>query len=220
MTRKLLLGCSIVLVLAMVAAGLWTGLSLPGDAHLPVHWDARWRPDTFMPKWRALMIPPLFAAAMLGLIAGLTRIEPRRDDLARSLGLVHAVWAAMILILGACDLLIVSAAWGTRVAGPRLMTGVLGLALAVIGNQFGKSRPMRLVGIRTPWTLADPDVWVATHRLAGKLMVAAGLIWCAAALGGLTGPRAMPLLVALMVAAALAPAAYSCLLWRRRSAAA
>lgn len=33
-----------------------------------------------------------------------------------------------------------------------------------------------LVGIRTPWTLADPAVWERTHRAGGYLCIAAGLV--------------------------------------------
>ena len=32
-----------------------------------------------------------------------------------------------------------------------------------------------LVGIRTPWTMADPAVWERTHRVGGYLVAAAGL---------------------------------------------
>ena len=41
---------------------------------------------------------------------------------------------------------------------------------------------MYLVGIRTPWTLASEEVWIRTHRLGGKLMVAGGLLIIVAAL--------------------------------------
>ena len=53
--------------------------------------------------------------------------------------------------------------------------------LVPIGNQLGKSRSMYLIGLRTPWTLASEEVWIKTHRLAGKLMIAGGLIAIAAA---------------------------------------
>jgi uncharacterized membrane protein len=31
-------------------------------------------------------------------------------------------------------------------------------------------RPNYFVGIRTPWTLENPETWRATHRLGGRLM--------------------------------------------------
>ena len=98
---------------------------------------------------------------------------------------------------------------------PTLIIGGIGLFFVVLGNQLAKSRPMYMVGIRTPWTLANADVWVATHRLGGKLMMLAGLMWLVAAAFGWVGRSAMPLLTAAMLAAAIAPIVYSYLLWRR-----
>jgi uncharacterized membrane protein len=46
----------------------------------------------------------------------------------------------------------------------------------VVGNYLGNLRPNYFVGIRTPWTLEDPETWRATHRLGGRLMFFGGLI--------------------------------------------
>lgn len=78
---------------------------------------------------------------------------------------------------------------------------------------------MYLIGLRTPWTLASEDVWVRTHRLAGKLMVGGGaLILVAAAVPLRPGPLAAAILAVIGVAAGL-PIVYSLLLWRRERAA-
>ncbi len=37
-------------------------------------------------------------------------------------------------------------------------------------------KPNYFAGMRTPWTLEDNDTWRATHRLAGKLWFAGGII--------------------------------------------
>lgn len=37
-------------------------------------------------------------------------------------------------------------------------------------------KPNYFAGLRTPWTLEDPDNWRATHRLAGKMWFAGGLV--------------------------------------------
>ncbi len=46
----------------------------------------------------------------------------------------------------------------------------------VLGNFLGNLRPNYFVGIRTPWTLENPETWRATHRLGGRLMFFGGLI--------------------------------------------
>ena len=37
-------------------------------------------------------------------------------------------------------------------------------------------KPNYFIGIRTPWTLENPEVWKKTHRIGSKLWVVGGLI--------------------------------------------
>jgi uncharacterized membrane protein len=87
--------------------------------------------------------------------------------------------------------------------------------LVLIGNQLGKSRSMYMIGLRTPWTLASEDVWVRTHRLAGKLMATAGMAAIIAALIPLSPSQMMQAMLLVIIIAALVPIVYSYLLWRR-----
>ncbi len=50
------------------------------------------------------------------------------------------------------------------------------LVLLVVGNYPGALRPNYFIGIRTPWTLEDPEIWQRTHRVAGKLWVGVSLV--------------------------------------------
>jgi uncharacterized membrane protein len=36
-------------------------------------------------------------------------------------------------------------------------------------------KPNYFAGVRTPWTLEDPDTWRSTHRLASKLWFFGGI---------------------------------------------
>jgi uncharacterized membrane protein len=72
-----------------------------------------------------------------------------------------------------------------------------------------------LIGLRTPWTLASEEVWIKTHRLGGKLMVAGGAAMIAAALLPLPSGLLATVAMAVIVVAALIPAVYSYFLWRQ-----
>jgi hypothetical protein len=61
-----------------------------------------------------------------------------------------------------------------RTLGLRLVGGIAVL-LVLFGSLMGKVRRNFYLGIRTPWTLASERVSHATHRLAGRSMVVAGL---------------------------------------------
>ena len=56
-----------------------------------------------------------------------------------------------------------------------VMYGMLALFL-ILGNYMGNMRPNFFIGIRTPWTLSNEQVWMSTHRLAAKIWVIASLL--------------------------------------------
>jgi uncharacterized membrane protein len=149
----------------------------------------------------------------------LPAIEPRREGLERSQGLYLWGWISLLLMGGALQLAVVAVALGWPVDAGRLIVGATGAMLVLIGNQLGKSRSMYLIGMRTPWTLASEEVWIRTHRLAGKLMVAGGLLVFAAALLGSAPERLTALLVAVIAVSTGVPIVYSYLLWRGERAA-
>ncbi len=50
------------------------------------------------------------------------------------------------------------------------------LIFLLLGNYMGNIRKNYFIGIRTPWTLSNDEVWKLTHRFAAKVWVAASLI--------------------------------------------
>ena len=115
----------------------------------------------------------------------------------------------------AIELVTIAAALNWNIPADRLIMGTVGVMLALIGNQLGKSRSMYLVGIRTPWTLASEEVWIKTHRLGGKLMVGAGLLIIVGAILPLAPLLRAFLIGASVVAAVIVPLVYSYVLWRQ-----
>jgi uncharacterized membrane protein len=210
-----LLSAWLIAVLAVVATT--AGLALPSDVRLPMHWNAAGAVDRWGGKWPALLFPVGFAGIVTIIFASVARFEPYREAMARSEGLIRVVWFGMIGLAWVIELMVLAVAFHWQVAPVQMLLIGMGLLFVAMGNQFGKSRPMRFVGIRTPWTLASPDVWIATHRLGGKLFVLAGLVWCAAGLLGIHGPHAMRALTAILLLAALVPAIWSYVFWRRIS---
>ena len=209
----ILLSCGVVLLL--VAPSLYVGQRLPADARVPIHWNAAGRIDGYAGKWAGLMIGPIMAAVTSLIFVAVSFAEPQRDNLAKSRGLVTIAWIGMLGAAVVVEFAQLATLLGWPVPVATLIVGGIGLFFMALGNQLSKSRPMYMVGIRTPWTLADPDIWIATHRLGGKLMMAAGLVWLVAAACGWVGAFAMLPLMLVMMAASLVPVVYSYLLWRR-----
>ena len=53
---------------------------------------------------------------------------------------------------------------------------IIGALFAMLGNYFQTVRANYFVGIRTPWTLENENVWKKTHRLGGQIWMAGGIL--------------------------------------------
>lgn len=215
MNRRTMAIASAAMIAAMLVAALAVGSGLPADARLPIHWDLHGRPDGFAGKWTALLMMPAIAALVTLLFWAIPALEPKRDGLERSQGLYLWGWVAVLLAFAAVHLGVLGTALGFAVDVGRMAAGAVGLTFLLIGNQLGKSRRMYMVGFRTPWTLASEEVWIKTHRLAGKLMVAGGAAMLAAALAGAREWMLFALLGATVAVGVFVPLVYSYFAWCR-----
>ena len=90
-----------------------------------------------------------------------------------------------------------------------LMIGVL---FVVLGSYLPKSQANVAFGIRVPWTMSDPDIWVRTHRVAGISMVACGV----AILLGAWFESLRVVLFGLLFVAILVPLVYSYVIYKKK----
>ena len=103
-----------------------------------------------------------------------------------------------------------------RISVGRVTTAMVGLLFVFLGNMMPKMKNNFFMGIRTPWTLSDPDVWNRTHRLGGILWFAGGLLTVALALCGISETLMFVLLMVLVAVLALVPTVYSYLCFRAK----
>ena len=87
-----------------------------------------------------------------------------------------------------------TAAAGLQLAGLLIVFAAVGAGQVALGNVLPKIRFNYVVGVRTPWTLADERVWDRTHRVLGPCMMVWGALILLAALA--TGGRGWPCLLA------------------------
>ena len=206
---------SVAVMLLLAAAAFYVGQRLPTDARVPIHWDAAGRINGYAGKWLGLAVGPILALAASLIFMVVIVAEPQRANLAKSRALVWIAWFGLLGAAAVVEFAQISTLLGWAVPVATLIVGGIGLFFVILGNQLSKSRPMYMVGIRTPWTLADPDIWIATHRLGGKLMMIAGLVWLVAAVCGWVDAFAAPVLILVAMVASLVPVIYSYMLWRR-----
>lgn len=198
-TEKIL---TFVLCLAMAGLGLWGHMTLP-DAPIAVHFGMQ-GPDGFMPRDTGLAILPGIAVAlMVALLWLVPAVMPKSAGLERSGPAYGATMLATFALLTAVQAMVVLTAKGIEVDHIRVVTIGVGLLLVIIGNYLPKTRRNYIMGLRTPWALADERVWDKTHRFAGPLFMLGGLAAIAGAFFGTQQTHVGVLMIAALVPAVI-----------------
>jgi len=205
--------CLVVVLAGLALAAVMYPL-LPDP--MPSHWNFAGDVNGWMPRFWGVMIFPIIMAAIWLMFLVLPRISPRgfeMDPFVRAWGYLRVAFLAFMLFI---EVIVFRAAQNQGKMQQGGLFVAMGVLLVLMGNFLGKVTRNFFVGIRTPWTLANQEVWLRTHRLGGKCFVAAGFAVVASSLLGL-GPWPI---MAVILAAALVPVAYSYVLYRKLEGAA
>ena len=211
-TRRTLLGAAILAVAAVGTVLVYPDL----PAEMAIHFDAGGEPDSYLAKPFAAALLPALGLGMLALFAVIPRLDPLGENFAAFERYYDLVVVVTVAILAYVHALVVGYNLGYRFEIERLLAPVLAVAAVTFGYVVENAKQNWFVGIRTPWTLSDEDVWAETHERSGVLFKLAGLI----ALLAVPFPEYFVYLaIAPLALAALVPTVYSYVLYRRRHAA-
>ena len=209
--KKLIIRTALLCLIPMfIGLALWR--RLPDS--IPTHFGLDGTPNGWSSKPAAVFGLPLFMLAMHLLCVFAAAYDPKNRNLSRRIN-VLILWIApltSLLVLGS----VYASALGAEIDMGRSVMCFIGVLFVIVGNYLPKCRQNYTVGIKLPWTLADEDNWNRTHRLAGVLWIAGGLMILAAGLLG-RGSLSYVLFVAAIVLMTAVPTAYSFTLYRRKS---
>lgn len=175
---------SAVALMAMLAITLWVGANLPAGDQIPVHFDAKGNPDRYGSKSEAMMglWIILGTTAFISIVlAGIPKIMPREANFEKLEKAYFACWISVLLLMVGVTGIIAwtmlkATSFGTAGTAPiRFLVIGMGLFFVVLGNYLPKTRSNWVIGIRTPWTLSSETTWQKTHRITGRLFLAAGV---------------------------------------------
>ncbi len=173
MKPRVLMLC-ILMILVAAAATVYYYPSLPET--IPIHWSLAGQVDGHGPRWHLWLAGPVMMTGILLVGVVLPWLSPKQFAVQGFASTYSYLIAVPVALLGCVEAIMLSAALGGTLDLRRLMPALLFVVLILIGNPMGKVKRNFFMGIRTPWTLASERVWYATHRLAGKLMVASGVL--------------------------------------------
>jgi uncharacterized membrane protein len=179
------------------------------------HYNLSGEQDGLMPKWGFWLLCAALQILLPFVIKGARLIDPKAHNYEKFEGFFELLrWAMSLFMLGVV-LMIIYQNLDRSFPAVRLLLGGIGVLWLVIGNRLGQVQSNFTFAIRTPWTLTDEQNWKMTHRFAGRVWFAAGLIMIVSSAFA-AGYAAGTILIAAVAVSAVVPVVYSYLLFSRR----
>ncbi len=197
----LLLSSLVILLPIPIGLMLWDDL----PASMPIHWTAGGAVNGFGNKIFVVFALPLILLCIHLLCLFFTLWDMKNK------GQSPKVFALVLWIMPFLSVFTttityaLSMGWEFDIMHTVLI--MMGLMFILIGNYLPKCKQNRTIGIKVKWTFESEENWNATHRMAGKLWVAGGLLILSCIfLPNTIALWVMPVLLAIMV---IVPVVYS-----------
>ncbi len=179
---------------------------------IPMHWNLSGQIDGYLPKAEGLILWPALSLVLYLLLLFAPLLDPKGKNYRFFSGAYGVMRLAILGFITAFYGVAFMVMKGVKISMTTFLPLAVGLLFMVLGNYMGKIRPNWLVGIRTPWTLSDPTVWMKTHRVGGWLFVGIGFISVICAF--IDSRAALISLTAGSIGGTLAVFIYSWAVWR------
>jgi uncharacterized membrane protein len=163
----------IILVAISLISWMFNFSSLPEE--IPVHWGKD-GVDGYQSKGSAFIV---LHAIMIGtyiLMMVVPKIDPKKKNYNYFTKGYMIINYALITLLFLINMGILLLCLGVNIPMERLAGPFVGGIFMILGNYIQQARTNYFIGIRTPWTLSNEEVWRKTHRLGGKLFMGGGLL--------------------------------------------
>lgn len=210
--NKFLIITTIICILPMIL-GIVFYNKLPDE--VITHWNAEGAADGYLEKNFAVFGLPLIMAGLNILLHFQINNDPKYERMGRMIVLISKLTVPVISVLMISASVIYSIEeYRPSVSVTKIVLILVSLLIILMGNYMPKCRQNYTVGIKLPWTLDDEDNWNKTHRLAGYVWMAAGIIMLIFTLLGKVHAYSMIILIVIISAV---PAVYSYLLYRKNN---
>jgi uncharacterized membrane protein len=167
----------IVLMPFIYLAFIWNAL----PEKVPTHWNYKGEIDHWGDKISLIGLLFMLPVLIYVLLLVAPKIDPKKR-IALMGGKFYQLKFFLVLFMSLLASFIIFITKNQSFSSPNLIYIIIGILFLVLGNYFKVIQPNYFVGIRTPWTLENNEVWKLTHVFAGKLWVIGGLV---IVLGGL-----------------------------------
>lgn len=143
---------------------------------VPGHFNINGQIDSYISKSSNFLLTTIMPLGMYLLMLALPYIDPKKANYRKFEKPYSIIKAIIILVFFAINLLVTAIALGFALNIPVILCILIGLMYVLLGNYISVVKQNFFVGIRTPWTLSDPENWSKTHRVGGKTFVVSGIL--------------------------------------------
>lgn len=168
-------------VLALISPVMFLAAYSRLPETMPIHWNAQGQVDGYGSRMTAAItfFLPLLLALMFQF---LPKIDPKKKNYEKFQKYydIMAIFMTVFFVVVNGVVLTETLKPGTVSIGT-IISVLVSVMFIVLGNMMGKIKHNYFMGIKTPWTLADPDVWNKTHRVGGIMWVVIGIVSLVAA---------------------------------------
>ncbi|WP_242310637.1 SdpI family protein [Bacillus cereus group sp. BfR-BA-01331] len=164
---------AIILILITCIAWAFAWPNLPDT--MIIHWGTEGA-NGFTSKLNAMLLLLGIMIFTYILLTVTPKIDPKKknyDKFSRSYMIMNY---SVLVVLFLVNMLVIGVGLGYDIPMNSTPYIIVGLLFIVIGNYLPQCKPNYFVGIKTPWTLSNEEVWRKTHRFSGKVFVVLGVI--------------------------------------------
>jgi len=200
----------ILIVMAATIAGLALMPLLP--ERMASHWNAANQVDGYTSRFWGVFLMPLVSVALFLLFLLLPRIDPLKENIATFRETFNVFIVLLVCFLAYMYALTLIYNLGYIFNIGAAMLPAMGVFIYYAGVMIGKARRNFFIGIRTPWTLSNDQVWDETHRLGAWLFKASGILAIA---GAFMGKNAIWFVMVPLLGSSLFLVVYSYVIFQR-----
>ena len=144
-------------------------------SRIPMHWNSNGQINGYGSKFFGAFGLAFINLGMYLLFIILPYIDPKRKNYEAFQATYQYLKYLLIVFFLGMETYALLIATGT-IANTPDFTQIMGsLLFILLGNVMGRFKHNYFVGIKTPWTLANEEVWRKTHRMAGPIWVIGGI---------------------------------------------
>lgn len=175
-TPRLVTYSAVLTGYALGAVALDVGL----PTEIPPSWTGPSGDVTWLGATMVAFLLPTATVVIETLLRGLCLKHPiDQHDTANVLLLFDSIMVRVAVFVLGVHAAVIAALLGLlfgREWAAQVVPLMLGITLISVGNLLPRTRPNLAIGIRTRRTLSDRACWIRTHRRAGYLIVACGVV--------------------------------------------